>query len=668
MIETMFVQLIEISVTSGVIILGLCLLAPYLNKTYAAKCKYWIWLLLAVRLIIPINISLPKAPLEVNLPNTAITASDNVRPNPSLQDVAAGNPSTPDIAIVNPSSPDIVAAKPEQMPSDKTTQKPVTFLNVAVVIWFIGLITFLAYHVIGYFIFKRRILRWSSEPNDRRIIDVVQSTAVQTGCSRKVVPLISDAVSSPLLTGCFKPLLILPHESYSDKDLSLIIRHELTHCRRYDLWYKLLLNIANAVHWFNPAVYLMIREAGRDLELFCDDSIIKDMSFEERKTYAETILASILSEKMKKTALSTYFYGGPRTMKNRFVNILSTGKKHRGTFVIVAVLLCMVLFGGLIACKTDTGKNTADEANAVESNKEDDEAEKSVSRNNDAEKVSGKNDMTEKDNDNTKDDIGSPDRPDTSDDINIIDNITDKIYVNHKYGFSFDIPSDWENKYKIIETDKIISFVYSEYELDDKSYQEFFKIVVMSRDEYDKLVNDPPMTGKLLATKGEQVFVIYFPLDNAIMDVKKAEEYIQLCLSIEQAKERFSLTPDTGGTNLEKIGYILNVDTENNSIEFDEIEWITSDDTVRIRELNINPEDDMPNGFYIYNSSSDTSNYIITDETTYHIIDWTQNGKHVEVDPEDFIGFLNENNEYPIPVWITIDNNKVTSIREQYLP
>lgn len=459
MLENMLVQLFEISVTTSIIILVLHLLAPYLNKTYAAKWKYWIWLVLAIRLVIPINISLPTAPLTVNIPNTPLSDAVTVQPD----------------AIIVP--PELT------LPLTETVQRTFTLLDAFTIIWVIGIVVFMVYQLAGYFIFKKKVLRWSKAPQDPRVESAIHSASSQIGLKRKVIPLVSDSVSSPLMIGFFRPLLILPGETYSDADLSFIIRHELTHCKRNDLWYKLLLIIANAVHWFNPVVYLMFHQASEDLELSCDDTVTNGMSFVERKVYSETILAEIQRQRMKKTALSTYFYGGQRTMKNRFINILNTGKKRRGVFAFLAVLLCTAMVGGLIACTADIGNNSV------------------------------------------------------------------------------------------------------------------------------------------------------------------------------------------GGSDSEKqIGYIHNFNTTNNSFEFDEIEWVTLDDTDRIKELNLNSDNDFPNGFYINNPTSDTKSYTVTDETEYQIIDWNNNGETSTVDLNGFATHINEYTDYSPPFWIIIDNNKVISIVEQYIP
>ncbi|NLT57932.1 MAG: DUF4825 domain-containing protein [Clostridiales bacterium] len=230
---------------------------------------------------------------------------------------------------------------------------PLTPIRVMMLTWAIGAVLFLAHQAIGYGLFRKRALRWSRAPTDARIAAALRDTAAAMGLKTAIPVRISPEVSSPLMIGFAKPLLFLPTEPYSDTDLAFILRHELTHYRRRDLWYKLLLMLVNAVHWFNPAAYLLFREASADLELSCDDQVLRGLSGEDRRRYSETILASISAQTSPKTALSTYFYGGQYTMQRRFENIFHPQKKQRGAPVLLAVLLTLGLLGGLIACNVE---------------------------------------------------------------------------------------------------------------------------------------------------------------------------------------------------------------------------------------------------------------------------------------------------------------------------
>ncbi len=341
MIEKLFITLVGISITTGVVILLLKLSSGLLNKTYAAKWKYWIWLIVALRLVIPFNFSLPVSPMTVNMMNTPKHASVNTVPAQQITTMPSAQ--TEQVIINNP------------ITTIQTT--PLTLINILILIWGMGAVLFLAYQFIGYILFRKKALRWSKEPADARITNTLREIAADMGMKKEISVLISKSVASPLMTGFLKPLLFLPNESYSDTDLKFILRHELTHYKRGDLWYKLFLIVVSAIHWFNPFVHLMFREASTDLELSCDDYVIHGLSKGERVMYSETILTSITAQKYPETVLSTNFYGKKKMLKNRFANILNTKKKRNGTVALLAVMLTVGISSGLIAYNNGVSEN-----------------------------------------------------------------------------------------------------------------------------------------------------------------------------------------------------------------------------------------------------------------------------------------------------------------------
>ena len=129
--------------------------------------------------------------------------------------------------------------------------------------------------------------------------------------------------------------------------------------------------------------------------------------------------------------------------------------------------------------------------------------------------------------------------------------------------------------------------------------------------------------------------------------------------------------------NEKKIGYISNINIEEKSFDFDEIEWITPEDTEKVEELGLDPQYDFPNGFYINNSATDKESYTISDKCTFEFIDWKDDFKAKSVTFEEF---TNQHNEFyavfyePLgeasstPYWIEIEDNKVVSIQQQYTP
>ncbi len=155
---------------------------------------------------------------------------------------------------------------------------------------------------------------------------------------------------SPMLVGFLKPVLILPEVYYDRVELSFILRHELVHYRRKDTWCKLLFMLAAAVHWFNPLVWIMQREAAVDMELACDEKVVQGADFETRKAYTETLLSTLHKGCDRSVLLSTGFYGGKKIMKKRFQNILSETGKRNGLYILACTAILAISAGTLMGC------------------------------------------------------------------------------------------------------------------------------------------------------------------------------------------------------------------------------------------------------------------------------------------------------------------------------
>jgi len=120
----------------------------------------------------------------------------------------------------------------------------------------------------------------------------------------------------------------------------MILKHELIHYKRRDLWYKLLVLAATALHWFNPIVRLMAKAINTQCELSCDSLVIQYTNLEWKKQYCETIIKSAKKQMKFTTAISSYFLGGKNIMKNRILSIMDVKRKKSGLALIcIAVIL-----------------------------------------------------------------------------------------------------------------------------------------------------------------------------------------------------------------------------------------------------------------------------------------------------------------------------------------
>lgn len=312
------------SLAVGGAALVLTLLRPLLDRRYSAKWRYGAWLAMAVLLLLAPAVSLlpPAAvepPVVIEAPRVEVSVSRQ-----SGLTLAAPRPAA------GPRSPESGGDRPAAFPLERGLAA----------LWLSGAALFLLYYLAGTWRFTRRARRWSrpAGADSRRIYEAVRR---EMGL-KKAPPLrVSAAVESPMVAGPLRPVLLLPGEDFGDRELAFIFRHELTHYRRRDLWYKLILLAAGAVHWFNPLIWLLRREAERDLELTCDDAVVAGADGETRRAYSEALMASLRPQRGR-SVLSTHFYGGKAVMKERFRNILGQRGRRWGAAVLAAALLVTV--------------------------------------------------------------------------------------------------------------------------------------------------------------------------------------------------------------------------------------------------------------------------------------------------------------------------------------
>ena len=348
-----FLSILGISVSIGLIVIGLIFLTPFLNKRYAAKWKYLIWIFLALRLLIPFS--------GANGQDVMDRMSQlKVGTNSESEENDANNPT--DTAMPYRG---IVVEIPAQMTtpikasSEKSTAD-ITMLDIVTLVWIIGSLIFIFVHLISYSHYKRQVLKNGKMIKETRILSQIFRLKRELHISRTVCVMEYDEAESPMIIGFIKPVLVLPKEQYNSEDLFFILKHELVHFKRGDVYLKLLFVTANAVHWFNPIIWIMQKEAVIDMELSCDEKVTQGTSFELRKAYTETLLSMLHKQCVRKTVLSTQFYGGKKIMKKRFKNILIRNRKKNGISILICAVVLSITLGMLVGCSV-TKENTEKE-------------------------------------------------------------------------------------------------------------------------------------------------------------------------------------------------------------------------------------------------------------------------------------------------------------------
>ena len=345
-----FLSILGISVSIGLVVIGLIFLTPFLNKRYAAKWKYLIWIFLALRLLIPFGGTNGQYVLDsASQPNAEMgtKSKENNADNPTGTAMPYRR-----IVVEIPAQ----MTTPIKASAEKNTAS-ITLLDIVALVWIIGSLIFISVHLISYSHYKRQVRMKGKIIKEKHILSQIVQLKRELHIRRTVCVMEYDEAESPMIIGFIKPVLVLPKEQYCSEDLFFILKHELVHLKRGDVYFKLLFVIANAVHWFNPLIWIMHREAIIDMELSCDERVTQGTSFALRKAYTETLLSMLHKQCVRKTVLSTQFYGGKKIMKKRFKNILIRNRKKNGISILICAVILSITLGMLVGCSV-TKENT----------------------------------------------------------------------------------------------------------------------------------------------------------------------------------------------------------------------------------------------------------------------------------------------------------------------
>ena len=299
--------LAESTLTMGAAIVLLLVLGPLLARRYATRWRYWVWLLVALRLLLPFSLSLPQAPVRLETPPDRVlyTAPPAEHEPLTSTDPApdSGSTLTPAVPSAAPVQDQEAAAVSPASPA--LLPRIVTLEQVLFWVWAAGALLFLAWYLAGGLRFARWLRRWGEPVRDAPLTELWEGLCGDMNLSRPPRLLLCPGLEGPMLAGLFRPAVLLPLSAREESPgaLRLALRHELTHWRRRDIWYKTLLLLANAVHWFNPLVWIMRRAADRDMELCCDAGVVRVLSGEERAAYGDVIVAALRGGRRERSPL-----------------------------------------------------------------------------------------------------------------------------------------------------------------------------------------------------------------------------------------------------------------------------------------------------------------------------------------------------------------------------
>ncbi len=376
------IGILELTAGMSLLIVLALLCLRLFGKRFTAKCRYIIWALILIRLAFPIGGGILPALIEVPIesPAARVEVPENDVNTPTvLENGEFQVPSTSaenhtpqftppyfqggQIEEQNPTSiPGYIESEGESRPADRVITTADVVAIIAVV-YFAGAIIFLTWNLLAYFIYTRQVLK-----NARKASPEWQKNLVAICKNKKLksVPefYVSEGIHSPVAFGLFRRKIVLPSIEFSENGLIGTLAHEVTHCKRRDLWVKFIILFARAVNWFNPLVHIAASRCEMEMELSCDEDVLSGMNENIRRSYGNVMLEIARNCSRKRSPLTTHFNPRKNAVKKRIMNILDMTKKKRGRVIIAITLVLCIIAGTIIGCgvtNNDESKDNPDD-------------------------------------------------------------------------------------------------------------------------------------------------------------------------------------------------------------------------------------------------------------------------------------------------------------------
>ena len=319
---------------------GVALLRRLLKNKLPQWLFYYLWLLVLLRLIVPVAVPLPEAwrPHQteaMSVPVQQVT----IEPGLSGAIQQAQNQLSPGTAdqpweIVVPSVT-MPSTTPTQLPSsDPWHEQLWDFLcDHFLIIWLGGAVIHFLWFALSYLRFCHRLKETYSPlwEHEQALLNTLRNTQKVTACR-------SILASTPMLVGLVHPRIILPPEDITTRQLECILRHELTHLSRRDLLYKWFVVAATSLHWFNPFMPWLRREISRCCELSCDEQVVGSMDERQKQWYGETLLALASLRALPRAVPATTLCEEKQQLRERLLGIM----KYRKATALILLLSCLL--------------------------------------------------------------------------------------------------------------------------------------------------------------------------------------------------------------------------------------------------------------------------------------------------------------------------------------
>ena len=299
----LFLKIVNMSISASWLVVAVLILRLVLKK--APKwVNVLLWGIVAVRLICPFSFE-----SALSLIPSAETFPEKIISGPSF-DVQTG------ITPIDNRINDYLGDRYFEGVTVPTNNGN-NVMTILTIVWIIGILLLATYTVISYWRLHRK---------------------VDTAVRYKDNIFQSENVSSPFVLGIINPRIYLPF-SMNEQDMEHVVAHEQAHIRRKDHWWKPLGFLLLTIHWFNPLMWLAYVLLCRDIELACDEKVIKELGNEQRADYTQALVACSVNRRMIAACPLAF---GEVGVKDRVKSVMNY-KKPAFWIIILAVIACVIV-------------------------------------------------------------------------------------------------------------------------------------------------------------------------------------------------------------------------------------------------------------------------------------------------------------------------------------
>ncbi|MBQ7918604.1 MAG: hypothetical protein IJ324_01510 [Lachnospiraceae bacterium] len=327
----LFQTVLQMSITGSFVILFVILVRMILKRTPKIY-SYVLWALVLFRLLCPVTIASSFSLIPEEIAEPQLRAEEEIGHTEESQIIAVVNVGAENSQMMIDSGMNLPEQKgiaPENVAAgekDKETSEgqpemvvstKVSVWEISSTIWMAGVILLLGYSIFSL----ARIYR-----------------KVEISLHKEGNVYIAQDIDTPFTLGLFSPKIYLP-TGLMDKEARYIIAHEKHHIRRLDHIIKIIAFLTLCIHWFNPLVWLAFVLAGKDMEMSCDEAVMKKFPEDIRQEYSGSLLNLATGRKIIAMAPIAF---GEGNVKERIKNVMNY-KKPVFWITVVAAILCIIL-------------------------------------------------------------------------------------------------------------------------------------------------------------------------------------------------------------------------------------------------------------------------------------------------------------------------------------